>query len=67
MTVSDLIAKLSCYPADARVTLLCPDEQWLLPLRTAQPSLADALDNESRLKRLAGRPHFGLEAVPASK
>jgi len=32
MTVSDLIAKLSCYPADARVTLLDPDKRWLLPI-----------------------------------
>jgi len=30
MTVSDLIATLSSYPADARVTLLYPDKQWLL-------------------------------------
>jgi hypothetical protein len=32
MTVSDLIAKLSSYPADARVTLLDPDKRWLLPI-----------------------------------
>ena len=32
MTVSDLIAKLSSHPADARVTLLYPDKQWLLPI-----------------------------------
>jgi hypothetical protein len=32
MTVSDLIAKLSSYPADARVTLLEPGKGWLLPI-----------------------------------
>jgi hypothetical protein len=32
MTISDLIAKLSCYPADARVTLIDPERQWLLPI-----------------------------------
>ena len=32
MTIADLIAKLSCYPASARVTLLDPDKGWLLPI-----------------------------------
>jgi hypothetical protein len=32
MTVSELIAMLSTYPADARVTLLDPDRRWLLPI-----------------------------------
>lgn len=32
MTVSDLIAKLSAYSADARVTLLHPDKPCLLPI-----------------------------------
>ena len=32
MTVSELIARLYCYPADARVTLLDPDKRWLLPI-----------------------------------
>jgi hypothetical protein len=36
MTVSDLIAKLSTYPANARVTLLDPDKGWLLPIEIAR-------------------------------
>jgi hypothetical protein len=36
MTVSDLIAKLSRCPADARVTLLDPDTGWLLPIEIAR-------------------------------
>ena len=32
MTVSELIAKLSSYPEDARVTLLDADKRWLLPI-----------------------------------
>jgi hypothetical protein len=32
MTISELIAVLSTYPADARVTLLDPDKRWLLPI-----------------------------------
>ena len=32
MTVSDLVAKLSAYPADARVTLLDADTGWLQPI-----------------------------------
>jgi hypothetical protein len=32
MTVSDLINRLSSYPADARVTLLDPERRWLLPI-----------------------------------
>ena len=32
MTICDLITKLSCYPADTRVTLLDPDRRWLLPI-----------------------------------
>ena len=36
MTVSDLIAKLSRYPSDTRVTLLDPDEGWLLPIEIAR-------------------------------
>ena len=38
MTVSDLIAKLSRYPASARVTLLDPDKGWLLPIEVTQLS-----------------------------
>ena len=45
MTVADLIAKLSCYPADARVTLLCPDKQWLLPIELTHLS-ADGSNRE---------------------
>jgi hypothetical protein len=36
MVVSDLIAKLSTFPADARVTLLDPDNGWLLPIEIRQ-------------------------------
>ena len=32
MTIADLVAKLSHYPASARVTLLDPDKGWLLPI-----------------------------------
>ena len=32
MTIADLIAKLSRFPASARVTLLDPDKGWLLPI-----------------------------------
>jgi hypothetical protein len=32
MTISDLITRLSSYPANARVTLLDPERQWLLPI-----------------------------------
>ena len=35
MTVAELIAKLSGYPGDARVTLLDPDKGWLLPIEIA--------------------------------
>jgi hypothetical protein len=45
MTVSDLIAKLSSYPADARVTLLYPDKQWLLPIEITHLS-ADGSNRE---------------------
>jgi hypothetical protein len=45
MTVSDLIAKLSSYPADARVTLLYPDKQWLLPIENTHLS-ADGSNRE---------------------
>jgi hypothetical protein len=40
MTVSDLIAKLSSYPTDARVTLLDPCKGWLLPIEI-RPLAAD--------------------------
>jgi hypothetical protein len=33
MTVSELIAMLSAYPTDTRVTLLDPDKRWLLPIK----------------------------------
>jgi hypothetical protein len=36
MTVSDLIARLSDCPANARVTLLDPDKGWPLPIEIAQ-------------------------------
>ena len=45
MTVSDLIAKLSCYPLDARVTLLDPDRRWLLPIEIVHLS-ADGVNRE---------------------
>jgi DNA-binding transcriptional LysR family regulator len=45
MTVSDLIAKLSSYPADARVALLYPDKQWLLPIEITHRS-ADGSNRE---------------------
>jgi hypothetical protein len=45
MTVSDLIAKLSSYPAGARVTLLDPDNGWLLPIAFKR-SLADGSTRE---------------------
>lgn len=36
MIVADLIAKLSGYPGDARVTLLDPEKGWLLPIEIAR-------------------------------
>ena len=42
MTVSDLIAKLSTYPADARVTLLDLDKRWLLPITITHLSADDS-------------------------
>ena len=33
MTVSELIAMLSAYPTDTRVTLLDSERQWLLPIK----------------------------------
>ncbi|HEV8390337.1 MAG TPA: hypothetical protein VGQ35_10865 [Dongiaceae bacterium] len=45
MTVSDLIARLSCYPADARVTLLDPDKGWLLPIEVTRV-MADGSSRE---------------------
>ncbi len=36
MTVAELIARLSGYPGDARVTLLDPDKGWLLPIEIAR-------------------------------
>jgi hypothetical protein len=41
MTVSELIAKLSAYPGDARVTLLDLDKRWLLPIKISRVA-ADA-------------------------
>ena len=38
MTVSDLMAKLSAYPPDARVTLLDPDTGWLQSIEITQLS-----------------------------
>lgn len=35
MTIAELIAKLSSYPPDARVTLLDSDRGWLLPIEIA--------------------------------
>ena len=40
MTISDLITRLSSYPADARVTLLDPERRWLLPIEI-KPMTAD--------------------------
>jgi hypothetical protein len=45
MTVSELITRLSCYPADARTTLLDPEKRWLLPIEITEIS-ADGLDRE---------------------
>ena len=45
MTVSDLIAKLSSYPADARVTLVDPEKGWLLPIEITHLS-ADGYNRE---------------------
>jgi hypothetical protein len=36
MTISELIATLSAYPTDARVTLLDPERGWLLPIEIAR-------------------------------
>jgi hypothetical protein len=36
MTVSELIDRLSLYPADARVTLLDAERHWLLPIDIKQ-------------------------------
>ena len=41
MTIADLIAKLSAYPGNARVTLLHPDKPWLLPIEIAHVSADD--------------------------
>lgn len=38
MTVSELIARLSGYPADATVTLLDPGRHWLLPIEITELS-----------------------------
>jgi hypothetical protein len=38
VTVADLIAKLSVYPADSRVTLLDPQRRWLLPIQITRLS-----------------------------
>ena len=38
MTVSELITRLSGYPADARVTLLDPERRWLLPIEITELS-----------------------------
>ena len=40
MTVSELIKRLSTYPADARVTLLDAERHWLLPIEI-KPMMAD--------------------------
>ena len=57
MTISDLIAKLSSFPANTRVPLLDPDKRWLLPIQLRQLSpdrsncgvhlIAITSDNES--------------------
>jgi hypothetical protein len=45
MTVSELITRLSGYPADARVTLLDPERRWLLPIEITELS-ADGTSRE---------------------
>ena len=45
MTIADLIAKLSRYPASARVTLLDPGRRWLLPIEITALS-ADGMSRE---------------------
>jgi hypothetical protein len=46
VTVGDLIAKLSSYPADARVTLLDSDRGWLLPIENAHLAADGAREND---------------------
>jgi hypothetical protein len=43
MTIADLIAKLSRYPANARVTLLDPDKVWLLPIEVTLLPAEDSI------------------------
>jgi hypothetical protein len=38
MAVSELITRLSDYPANARVTLLDPERRWLLPIEITELS-----------------------------
>ena len=45
MTIADLIAKLSRYPASARVTLLDPSRRWLMPIEMTALS-ADGMSRE---------------------
>ena len=45
MTIADLIAQLSRYPASARVTLLDPGRRWLLPIEITALS-ADGMSRE---------------------
>ena len=46
MTIADLIAKLSRYPASARVTLLDPSRRWLMPIEITALLSADGMSRE---------------------
>ena len=45
MTITDLIVKLSRYPASARVTLLDLSRRWLMPIEITALS-ADGMSRE---------------------
>ena len=68
MTVSDLIAKLSSYPADARVTLLDLDKRWLLPITITHLSADEsscgvdfiAIAADSMSDEIEGIANFGI-------
>ena len=76
MTVSDLIERLSAYPATARVTLLDPDRGWLLPIEITHLSAdessrevefiaitADAASDE--IEGIAEKPGREASGLPA--
>ena len=76
MTVSDLIAKLSFYPPDARVTLLDPEKRWLLPIEIKHLSADDfncgfdfiAVTADSASDEIEGMANYGVgPASPSSE